>query len=104
MSIKNLAEKVPHTYVLLFLIIIIAALLTYVVPAGEFTRVEVDGRQAVEPGTFKTIDQQPVGLFTVLQSFQLGMINAANIVFFVFIIGGAVQILRATKAIDAVLY
>ena len=104
MSIKNLAEKVPHTYVLLFIIIIVAALLTYVVPAGEYTRVERNGRQAVEPGTYKNIEQQPVGLFTVLQSFQLGMINAANIVFFVFIIGGAVQILRETKAIDAVLY
>jgi len=104
MSIKNLAEKVPHTYVLLFMIIVIAAVLTYVVPAGEYTRVERNGRQAVEPGTYKNIEQQPVGLFTVLQSFQLGMINAANIVFFVFIIGGAVQILRETKAIDAVLY
>lgn len=103
MSIKSIAEKVPHTYVLLFFIIVLAGLLTYVIPAGEFNRVEINGRMAVEPGTYHKIDQQPVSIFTILQSFQLGIINASNIVAFVFIIGGSVGILRATKAIDAVL-
>ncbi|MFW5872981.1 MAG: YfcC family protein [bacterium] len=103
MNIKKLAEKVPHTYVLLFLIILFAGFLTYVIPAGEYNRVEINGRLAVEPGTFHRIEQQPVGIFKIFQSFQLGIISASNIVAFVFIIGGSVGILRATKAIDAVL-
>lgn len=103
MTIKRLADKVPHTYVLLFIIILIAALLTYIIPAGEYERVEINGRMAVKPGTYHRIEQNPVSIFTVLMSFQLGMINASNIVFFVFIIGGSVGILRATKAIDALL-
>lgn len=100
---KDLMGKVPHTYVLIFIIILLAAIMTYVVPAGEFDRVEVDGRMAIVPDSYHTVEQSPVDIMTVLMSFQLGMINASNIVFFVFIIGGSVGILRHTKAVDALL-
>ncbi len=100
---KKLMDKVPHTYVLIFMIILIASLMTYVVPAGEFDRVELNGRMAIVPDSYHTVEQNPVDLMTVLMSFQLGMINASDIVFFVFIIGGSVGILRSTKAVDALL-
>lgn len=102
-KVTRLFEKIPHTYVLLFFIIVAAAIMTYLIPAGTFERVEQDGRMVIVPGTFSQVEQTPVGLFDVLKSFQLGMIGASGIVFFVFMIGGSVQILRETKAIDAFL-
>lgn len=102
-KVTRFFEKIPHTYVLLFFIIVVAAILTYIIPAGMFERTEIDGRSVIVPGTFKRVEQSPVGLFDVLKSFQLGMIGASDIVFFVFMIGGSVQILRETKAIDAFL-
>ena len=102
-KVTRLFEKIPHTYVLLFFIIVVAAVLTYLIPAGMFERVEQDGRMVIVPNTFTTVEPTPVGLFDVLKSFQLGMVGASGIVFFVFMIGGSVQILRETKAIDALL-
>ena len=44
--------KVPHTLVFLFSRVILAQILTYVVPAGSFDRVETEsGRMQVVPGT-----------------------------------------------------
>jgi uncharacterized ion transporter superfamily protein YfcC len=41
--------KIPHTYAILLGIIIIAALCTWIIPAGEYARVEVGGRTVVDP-------------------------------------------------------
>ncbi len=101
--VTKLFEKIPHTYVLLFFIIVIAAIFTYIIPAGSYDRVMQDGREVIVADSFKRVEQSPVGLFSVLKSFQLGMMEASGIVFFVFMIGGSVQILRDTKAIDAFL-
>jgi uncharacterized ion transporter superfamily protein YfcC len=100
---KNFLQKIPHTYVILFVIIIIAAIATYFVPAGVYDRVEFNGRMVVVGDSYHHVAQSPVGFFTVLMSFQLGMINAATICFFVFMVGGSVGVLRATKSIDAFL-
>ena len=100
---QKLANKVPHTYVLIFIIILLASLMTYVVPAGQFDRVEFNGRMAIVPDSYHTVEKSPVNFMTILMSFQMGMISASDIVFFVFIIGGSVGILRSTKAVDALL-
>ncbi len=95
--------KVPHVYALLFIVIIIAAILTYIVPAGEYERFvdEETGRTLVDPASFEFVDPEPVGFLDIFEAVQLGMIDAANIVFFIFIIGGAFGIIAATGAIDA---
>jgi uncharacterized ion transporter superfamily protein YfcC len=56
---SNKKFKIPHTYVLIFSVIIIMALLTYIVPAGEFGRVEdpVTGRRVVDPGSYQNVEQ-----------------------------------------------
>ncbi|TVQ24443.1 MAG: putative basic amino acid antiporter YfcC [Spirochaetaceae bacterium] len=95
--------RVPHVYALLFFVIIGAAILTYIVPAGEYDRFvdEATGRTLVDPDSFTFVESQPVGLMAIFESVQRGMIAAGNIVFFIFIIGGAFGIIAATGAIDA---
>jgi len=97
--------KVPHTLVLLYGMIVLAYLLTLLLPAGTFdTVVNEHGRHVVIPGTFSIltdVQNQPVwSIFTVIPR---GLEAAQGIIFFVFIIGGALAVIRATGALDAAL-
>jgi uncharacterized ion transporter superfamily protein YfcC len=97
--------KVPHTLVLLYGMIILAYFLTLVLPAGSFeTLVNDHGREVVIPGTYTHIADAvspPVwSLFTVIPR---GLADAQGIIFFVFIIGGALAVIRSTGALDAAL-
>ena len=76
----------PHIYVLLFSIIIVCTLLTWVLPAGQFDRVVNDaGRTVAVAGTYHTVEASPVGLFEMFQAVYNGFVNAGEVSFFVFI-------------------
>jgi len=84
--------KIPHVYVILFLIIIVTTVATHIVPAGQFDR-EVDpetGRTLVVPGTYHQVEPSPVGFFDMFVAVQLGFIDAAAIIFFIFFAYGYV--------------
>lgn len=95
----------PHTLVLLFGMIVFALLLTYVLPAGEYERIiDEHGRMQVVPGTFQeTPGQALLSPLTVFTAVPRGLAAAAEIIFFIFIIGGTFAVLRETGAIDAAL-
>ncbi len=97
--------RIPHTLVLMFGMMIVALLLTWLLPAGEFqTEVNEAGRDVVVPGTYETLEDGPVltpwSLFTVVPR---ALADAQGIIFFVLIIGGALAVIRRTGAIDALL-
>ncbi len=81
--------KVPHTFVLLFLLIVVAAAATWWIPAGEYARVERDGRTLVEPSSYHRLDAQPAGLEEIVLAYPRGLAATAAIVFYIFLIGGA---------------
>lgn len=95
-------SRVPHTYVIIAGFVLVMAILTYVIPAGEYVRVfdEALGREVVDPNSFAYTDRSPVSLLSLLTSVTLGMQGAADIIFFVFIIGGSMEIVHATGAIN----
>jgi uncharacterized ion transporter superfamily protein YfcC len=97
--------RVPHTLILLFSMIVIAMLVTYLLPAGSFERVENEqGRLQVVSGSYRTTPEvAPPSPLVVFTAVPRGLEAAAEIIFFVFIIGGAFAVLRATGAIDALL-
>ncbi|WP_266082089.1 YfcC family protein [Haladaptatus caseinilyticus] len=99
----TIAEKIPDPYVLISIIIGIAAISTHLIPAGEYKRRMVGTREVIVPGSFHYIQEPPVSLVGALQSIQLGLIDAASIVFFVLIIGGAFGVITATGSITAAL-
>ena len=92
--------QMPHTWVLLFSLVIIAALFTYVIPSGSYERVDMNGRQVVDPTTYHAVDPDPAGLFDVLKAFPKGLEQAAAIVFFIFIVGGSFYVVQKSGAID----
>ncbi len=83
--------------------VILAQILTYVVPAGSFDRVETEsGRMQVVPGSFHlTPDVPAVSLFASLTAIPKGFSGAHEIIFFVFIIGGLFAVLHATGSLEA---
>ena len=95
--------KVPHTLVLLFGMVIVAQVLSYVLPAGSFERVEnAAGRLQVVPGSFQlTPDAPALSPFASLTAIPKGFSEAHEIIFFALIIGGAFAVFRATGAVDA---
>lgn len=94
-------RKGIHVYVLIFCLIVLSAILTYIVPAGEFQREEVNGRSVIQPDTFQYVDGNSVGFLEIFSSIHSGMVQGSNIIFFVLIVGGAFGILAATGALDA---
>ncbi len=100
---KKFKMKIPHTYALLFMIIALAVVMTYVVPAGLFDRaVDADtGRTFVVPDSFKYVDNTPVSAFGLFKAIPKGMDRAGYIIFFVLMIGGAFGIIQKTGAVDA---
>lgn len=100
---ENKAFKSINTYVLLFSLIVIATILTYVVPAGEFNRVEDPntGRMLADPESFHYIEKNPATFFDMFKAIPDGLVDSAKIIFFIFVISGVVQIINATGAINA---
>jgi len=94
--------KVPHTLVILFSMVVLAQILTYVIPAGSFDRVETaTGRMQVVPDSFHLTDTPMVPPFAFLTAIPKGFSGAHEIIFFVFIIGGLFAVLRATGSLEA---
>ncbi len=96
--------------VLMFSIIIIAQLLLYVIPQGEYARQpypQNPDRSMVVAGTYERLsgdDRASVAPWYFLQAIPKGFAAAQDIIFLVFVVGGVIAILRATGAIDAMLH
>ncbi|WP_349420853.1 TIGR00366 family protein [Staphylococcus felis] len=93
--------KMPHTYALLMMVIIIASLLTYVIPSGAFERKEEGGQTIVVPGSYEAFSSPPVGFLDIFRAIPEGLMSAADIVFYVFLVGGAFGIIHKCGAIEA---
>jgi uncharacterized ion transporter superfamily protein YfcC len=97
--------SMPHTLVLMFILMVLSLVITWIVPSGSFeTTLNEHGQEIVVPGTYSEISEKeylnPLSLFTVVPR---AMGDAQAIIFFVLIIGGAIKVIRETGAIDAFL-
>ncbi len=96
--------------VLIFSIVIVAQLLTYVVPQGKFEREPYPknpSREMVVPGSYQEVggaDTVTLKPWHALTAVPKGLEAAQEIVFLIFLVGGVIAILRATGAIDAFLH
>ncbi len=102
----SMSFRVPHTLVLMFAMMVVALVLTWLLPAGEFqTELNEAGREMVVPGTYEFLDEpprlSPLSLLTVVPR---ALADAQGIIFFILIVGGAIAVLRRTGAIDALLH
>ena len=94
--------KIPNTLILLFGMIILAQVLTYVVPKGTFDTKD-DGHGTIIPGTFHEVEADNLDAWHLFLAIPRGFQESQGIIFFVFIIGGALAVIKKTGAIDAFL-
>lgn len=98
---KKWKMEAPHPFVILFTVIIIMAIATYLIPAGEYDRAESDdGTSFVVDGSYHRIDSEPAGILPVFEAVHKGMVQSAPIIFFIFIVGGAFNVFRESNAIE----
>ena len=98
---KITTMKAPNPILILVAILLFCAVATYIVPAGVFDRIAdpSTGRMIVDPNSFHYVEQNPVKLFDIFKSLTLGLQKSSDVIFFLFIIGGAFGIMDATGAI-----
>jgi uncharacterized ion transporter superfamily protein YfcC len=97
--------RVPHTLTLLLAMMVAALLATWIIPQGFFeTTVGASGRASVVPGTYAEV-AEPVqlGPWHLLKAIPRAFAAAQDIIFFLFIIGGVLGVVRATGTIDALI-
>jgi len=97
-------RQIPHTYVIVFFIIIFCAILTWFLPGGEFDRELVtlpDGttQNIIIKDSFHYTDNVPQ-TSEIFSAFFKGFVKQANIIIFILMIGGAFWIMNDSKAID----
>ena len=93
--------EMPHIYVILFVFSAIAAVLTYIIPAGQYDRVPgPSGRTTIDPNSYQVIESTPVGPVDFMLAIPKGLMDAGTVVFFTFMIGGMFMVLRRTGIIE----
>lgn len=108
---KKKRFHMPHAYILIFLLIVLVAVLTWIIPSGEFQRTMVETstgeREVVVAGTYHGVSKIAEdgtnlrqGIQAVLTAPALGIQNAIEVLAFVFIIGGVFQIMAKTNALN----
>ncbi|GLT20102.1 transporter [Vibrio zhanjiangensis] len=102
--------KFPSAYTILFILIVLMAVLTWIIPAGQYQRTMNQdlGREVPITGTYQTVDANPQGIIDVLlapidgfydhESYQAAAIDVS---LFVLIMGGFLGLVTNTGAIDA---
>lgn len=100
-------QKLPHTYVIIFYIIIIAAILTWIVPGGKYERekVTVNGKEktVIVQGSYKQTPHK-VQTWQIFSAMFKGFEKKADIIIFIFMVGGAFMVVTKTRAVDAGIY
>lgn len=92
-------KRIPHTFTIVFALIVLAAVCTWVIPAGEFQRQVVDGREVVMNDSFHYVDAAPQ-TWQVFSALFNGFVDKADIIVFILMVGGAFWILNNSHAID----
>ena len=102
MNVKKI--KLPHTLALIFIIMIFVALMTWIIPGGEYKRIENDdGKQVVVGNSFEFVANNPQGIFDVLKAPVKGITETAHITGFILLIGGVFAVIQKTGAISALI-
>ena len=100
---KKKGFKMPHTFVILVVIILIATVLTWVIPSGEYARIEdpISGRKIVDATSFAYVDNvrvSPVQLpMLIINAFSAN----ADLITLILLSGAAIHMLTATGALQA---
>lgn len=101
---KKKRFEMPDGFVTLFYLVVLVFLLTYIIPAGEYARVEVAGKTIVDGNSFKYLEQTPVTPFGFFKAIPMGIQAASQLIIMILLIGGSIKIFDGTGAIRAAIF
>lgn len=95
--------RLPNALTLLVLCTLIAAALSHVLPAGQYDRADdpATGRSIVVAGSYHQVPPRPLGAFDAFVAIPTGIIRAADVIAFVFLVGAAFAVIDKTGALRA---
>ena len=93
-------SRIPSPLIMLFLIILLVAAMTWLLPAGLYERVEVGGRLRVVPGSYGEVESTPLSIFDVFKAFPEGYKRATPIIFICLASALMFSILERTRTIE----
>lgn len=93
-------KKVPHTYVIIFYIIVIAAVLTWIIPGGEYIEKTVFENGIEKKGMEFQYTENVKQTWQVFAALFNGFKRQSGIIVFILMIGGAFWIMNSSKAIN----
>lgn len=100
-------NKIPHTFVIVFAVIVFSAILTWLIPGGKFERQTVqvgeETREIIKNESFHYVESTPQ-TWQVFSALFDGFEDKADIIVFILLIGGAFWIMNSSKAIDTGIY
>jgi uncharacterized ion transporter superfamily protein YfcC len=102
MNMEKIRLSLPHPIVLLLSCVLLAAVLTWIFPAGEFDR-HIDSESGVSlviAGTYHAVESSPVGLLDALIAVPRGIVDGADVMVVIFLVGGAFALLESTGALS----
>lgn len=99
---KLASFKMPHTYVILTIILLAVVVMCYLIPAGEYDRVEdpASGRMVVVPESFHYTEGKLPGVFDIFLALQRGYVDAADILFLIVFAYGYVYMLTKNGTLN----
>jgi uncharacterized ion transporter superfamily protein YfcC len=79
-----------------------SSLLTYIIPHGEYERItnEETNQITVVPGSYKVIDGEPLSIFQTIMAIPRGIIERADLVVLILLIGGCFFVIERTGALE----
>lgn len=93
-------SRIPSPLIMLFLIILVVAAMTWLLPAGLYERVEVGGRLRVVPGSYGEVEPSPLSIFDIFKAFPEGYKRATPIIFICLASALMFSILERTRTIE----
>jgi uncharacterized ion transporter superfamily protein YfcC len=102
MTLKKV--KLPHTLLLIYIMVVLTVVATWIIPGGQYQRVEKDGRMMPVAGSYQRTASRPQGLGGLFVSPAKGFVDAAAIIAIVFICGGAFSVIQKTGAVSTVIH
>ena len=97
--------EMPHGFIVLLIVIVFCAVLTWILPAGSFERILDSnlGREVVVPNSYKAVESNPIGVWSILKILYKGMVQASDIIFFIIFAAAYVFVLIKTNTLNAMI-
>ena len=101
-QMKN--KIIPHTYIILLLLVFLACLMTYIIPAGQFDRVfdEATKQTLVVSGSYYKVENTPIAPYLIFHKFYEALSSAktSSLIFFILLIGGTFEVILKTECLS----